>query len=109
MTHRLALLRINSAIDRELHACFGLEASERIPAAVECDDLGILANLVATTDLIGILPAQVFERFSASLSVLDPHDPSSLYGYVHAIWPRNRILAPSAIKVLDLARIVAQQ
>jgi len=27
---------------------------------------------------------------------------------VHAIWPKNRILAPSAIKVLDLARNIAQ-
>ena len=108
LTYRLALLRINSAIDRELHACFGLEVAEEIPTVIECDDLNVLANLVATTDLIGILPLPVFETFSGSLCVLDPDDPSSLYGYVHAIWPKNRILAPSAIKVLDLARKIAQ-
>jgi DNA-binding transcriptional LysR family regulator len=108
LTYRLALSRINSAIDRELHACFGLEASEKIPTVIECDDLTVLANLVATTDLIGILPPQVFEKHSGSLSVLDPEDPSSLYGYLHAIWPKNRVLAPSAIKVLDLARKIAQ-
>jgi DNA-binding transcriptional LysR family regulator len=108
LTYRLALVRIESAIDRELRACFGLEVSEKIPTAIECDDLSVLANLVATTDLIGILPAQVFGQFSASLSVLDPDDPSSLYAYVHAIWPKNKILAPSAIKVLDLARKIAQ-
>jgi DNA-binding transcriptional LysR family regulator len=108
LTYRLALARVSPAIERELHACFGLEVSEKVPIAIECDDLGVLANLVATTDLIGILPTQVFENFAGSLSVLDPHDPSSLYGYVHAIWPRNRILAPSAIKVLDLARKIAQ-
>jgi len=62
----------------------------------------------ATTDLIGILPAQVFAAASGSLSVLDPDDPSSLYSYVHAIWPRNRILSPSAIKALDLAKKIAQ-
>jgi len=108
LKYRLALLRVNSSIDRELHACFGLEASEKIPTAIECDDLTVLANLVATTDLIGILPSQVFEKFADSLSALDPDDPSSLYGYVHAIWPKNRILAPSAIKLLDLARTIAQ-
>ena len=55
--------RVNPAIDRELHACFGLEASEKLPTAIECDDLDVLANVVATTDLIGILPSQVFEKF----------------------------------------------
>jgi DNA-binding transcriptional LysR family regulator len=109
LTYRLALSRISPAIDRELRACFGLEASEKIPVAIECDDLSVLANLVATTDLIGILPARVFEQFSGSLGVLDPDDPSSLYAYVHAIWPKNRILAPSAIKVVDLARNIAQK
>jgi DNA-binding transcriptional LysR family regulator len=108
-THRLALARIEAAIDRELRSCFGLEASEKIPTAIECDDLSVLANLVATTDLIGILPAQVFGQFSGSLCILEPDDPSSLYAYVHAIWPKNRILAPSAIKVLDLARNIAQE
>jgi DNA-binding transcriptional LysR family regulator len=109
LTHRLALARVNPSIERELHACFGLEASEKIPMVVECDDLTVLANLVATTDLIGILPPAVFEKHSESLSVLDPEDPSSLYGYVHAIWPKNRVLAPSAIKILDLARQIAQR
>jgi len=42
------------------------------------------------------------------LSALDPDDPSSLYSYVHAIWPKNRILSPSAIRALDLARKIAQ-
>jgi DNA-binding transcriptional LysR family regulator len=107
--HRLALLRVNPAIDRELHACFGLETSEKLPTIVECDDLDVLANLIANTDLIGLLPSQVFARFADSLAVLEPDDPSSLYGYLHAIWPKNRILAPSAIKVLDLARKIAQR
>ncbi len=109
LIHRLALARIEPAIDRELRTCFGLEVSEKIPVAIECDDLGVLANLVATTDLIGILPAQVFAQHSHSLRGLDPDDPSSLYAYVHAIWPKNRILAPSANKVLDLARGIAQR
>jgi DNA-binding transcriptional LysR family regulator len=108
LTYRLALSRTSPAIDRELHACFGLEASEKIPMVIECDDLGVLANLVATTELIGILPSQVFETYSGSLSTLDPDDPSSLYSYVHAIWPKSRILSPSAIKALDLARKIAQ-
>jgi DNA-binding transcriptional LysR family regulator len=108
LKYRLALSQVNSAIDRELHACFGLETSEKIPTVIECDDLTVLANLVATTDLIGILPPQVFEHHARSLSVLDPEDPSSLYGYLHAIWPKNRVLAPSAVKVLDLARKIAQ-
>jgi len=108
LKYRLALLRVNSTIDRELRACFGLEASEKLPTVIECDDLSILANLIATTDLIGILPSQIFEKFAGSLTALDPDDPSSLYGYVHAIWPKNRILAPSAIRVLDLARKIAQ-
>ncbi len=108
MKYRLALARVETAIDREVHACFGLEASEKIPIAIECDDLSVLANLVATTDLIGILPVQVFGQFSDSLSAVDPDDPSSLYAYVHAIWPKNRILAPSANMVLDLARSIAQ-
>ena len=108
LTYRLALSRVSPAIDRELHTCFGLEASQKIPMVVACDDLSVLADLVATTDLIGILPAQVFAASSGSLCVLDPDDPSSLYSYVHAIWPRNRILSPSAIKVLDLARNIAQ-
>ena len=108
LKYRLALLRVNPSIDRELHACFGLEASERLPTVIECDDLDILANVVATTDLIGILPSQVFEKFADSLCAIDPDDPSSLYGYVHAIWPKNRILAPSALRVLDLARSIAQ-
>ena len=108
LKYRLALLRVNPTIDRELHACFGLEVSEKLPTAIECDDLSVLANLIATTDLIGILPSQVFATCADSLIALDPDDPSSLYGYVHAIWPKNRILAPSAIKVLDLARNIAQ-
>ena len=108
LTYRLALARIESAIDRELRTCFGLDVSEKIPTAIECDDLGVLANLVAATDLIGILPAQVFGDSSESLCALEPEDPSSLYAYVHAIWPKNRILAPSALKVLDQARRIAQ-
>jgi len=109
LTYRLALARVNSSIERELHACFGLEASEKIPMVVECDDLTVVANLVATTDLIGILPPAVFEKHSGSLSVLDPEDPSSLYVYMHAIWPKNRVLAPSAVRILDLARKIAQR
>jgi DNA-binding transcriptional LysR family regulator len=108
LTYRLALARVQSVIEREIRACFGLEVSDSIPTAIECDDLNMLANLVATTDLIGILPAQLFEQFSGSLTTLEPDDPSSLYAYVHAIWPKNRILAPSAIKALDLARKIAQ-
>ncbi len=108
LRYRLALSRVNPAIDRELHACFGLEVSEPIPTVVECDDLSVLANLVATTDLIGLLPPQVFARYAGSLAALDPEDPSSLYGYLHAIWPKNRVLAPSALKVLELARKIAQ-
>jgi len=108
-TYRLAFGRVESAIDRELRTCFGMEVSEKIPVTVECDDLSVLANLVAATDLIGILPTQVFGRFSRSLAALEPEDPSSLYVYVHAIWPKNRILAPSANKVLDLAREIAQK
>lgn len=108
-THRLALSRVSPAIDRELHACFGLDASEKIPMVVACDDVRVLASLVATTDLIGILPAQVFATFADALRLLEPDDPSSLYSYVHAIWPKNRILSPSALKVVDLARRVAQQ
>jgi len=108
LIYRLALARIESAVDRELRACFGLEAAEEIPIAIECDDLSVLANVVANTDLIGILPEHVFGHFSGSLGMLDPDDPSSLYAYVHAIWPKNRILAPSAIKVLDLARKIGQ-
>jgi DNA-binding transcriptional LysR family regulator len=106
--YRLALSRINSTIDREMHACFGMEVSENLPTVIECDDLAVLANLIATTDLIGILPSQAVEKLSGSLSALEPYDPSSLFAYVHAIWPKNRILAPSAIKVLDLARKIAQ-
>ena len=109
LTYRLALARVNPAIERELHACFGLESSDKIPMVIECDDLSVLAHLVATTDLIGILPPAVFEKHSGALSVLDPEDPSSLYGYIHAIWPKNRVLAPSAIKILDLARQIAQR
>ena len=108
LEYRLALSQVNSAIDRELHACFGLEASEKIPMVIECNDLAVLANLVATTDLVGILPTPVFENHAGSLRVLEPEDPSSLYSYLHAIWPRNRVLAPSALKVLDLARKIAQ-
>ena len=108
LTYRLALARVESVIEREIRACFGLDVAEAIPTAIECDDLGVLARLVATTDLIGILPAQLFEQFSESLAILEPEDPSSLYAYVHAIWPKNRILAPSAIKALDLARSIAQ-
>jgi DNA-binding transcriptional LysR family regulator len=104
----MALVRVSPLIDRELHACFGLEASDKLPAAIECDDLGVLAGLIATTDLIGVLPVQVFERFGDALASLEPEDPSSLYAYVHAIWPRNRILSPSANSVIDLARNIAQ-
>jgi DNA-binding transcriptional LysR family regulator len=106
--YRLALSQVNSAIDRELHTCFGLEVSEKIPTVIECDDLAVLASVVATTDLIGILPNNVFEAHADSLCALDPEDPPSLYGYLHAIWPKNRVLAPSALKVLDLAREIAQ-
>ncbi len=105
---RVALARVSSLIDRELHACFGLEVSDKLPTAIECDDLNVLAGLVATTDLIGVLPVQIFERFGDALVSLDPEDPSSQYAYVHAIWPRNRILSPSANSVIDLARNIAQ-
>jgi DNA-binding transcriptional LysR family regulator len=108
LKHRLALVRISAIIDRELHACFGMEASEKLPTAIECDDLNLLAGLVATTDLIGVLPVQVFERSGEALVSLNPEDPSSLYAYVHAIWPKNRILSPSANSVIDVARTIAQ-
>jgi DNA-binding transcriptional LysR family regulator len=108
LTYRLALLRANPAVEGVLRACFGMEMEEKIPIAVECGDLNVLANLLVSTDLIGILPMQVFEKFSDSLSTLEPEDPSSLYGYIYAIWPKSRILAPSTIKVLELAKQISQ-
>lgn len=107
-SYRLASLLLNPAVDRALHACFGIDMAEKIPVAIECDDLGVLADLVATTDLIGVLPPQVFHKHQHALTALEPDDASSLFGYVHAIWPKSRILAPSTMKVLELSKAIAQ-
>ncbi len=106
--HRLAFARVDSIVEREVRACFGLDAAEPIPMTVACDDVNVLAGLLATTNLIGVLPQGVYEQHASALRMLEPDDPSSLYAYVHAVWPKNRMLPPSALKALDVARSVAQ-
>ena len=64
---------------------------------VECSSLAVLKTIVAGSDAVGLFPLSAVHRevTAGELSVLDRVEPW-LHTNFGVVWPRRRILSPSA-------------
>jgi len=82
-------------------ANYGYPSGAALPLAVECDDIHALAQLVAQSDVIGMLPRDTAAS-ALRLRSLDYAGAADLSVEVHAIWLKERTLSPAASLAISL-------
>ena len=83
---------------------FGFASGAQVPLAVECDDIAMLARLIAETDILGLLPDAIANRNGSRLRKLETPSASLVFADVYAIWLKDRTLSPAAERAIRLAR-----
>jgi DNA-binding transcriptional LysR family regulator len=84
----------------------GFGSLREFPLTLECDDVSMLLRVVASTDLIGIVPEAPFDLGVERLQRLPWARSRAQYADVHALWLTGRTLTPAARRAIELAREV---
>jgi DNA-binding transcriptional LysR family regulator len=84
----------------------GFASVRSFPLALECDDLGLLKQVVMNTDLIGLLPEDAARQDPKRLQQLPWPGSRVQFADIHALWLAGRTLSPAAQRAIDLARTV---
>jgi DNA-binding transcriptional LysR family regulator len=82
----------------------GFATVRSFPLGLECDDLGLLAQVVMNTDMIGLLPEGAALQEPERLEQLAWPGSRVQFVDVHALWLAGRTLSPGAQLAIDLAR-----
>ena len=104
----IARISISPELLGRVALALGFASHKSLPLTVECDDIQALAQLVANTDVLGILPEKIASRSEFRLHNLFHEGASTMYADVHAIWLKRRTLSPAAARAIDLARKISQ-
>lgn len=100
----IALISTSPSLMDSLAADYGFASGDRVPLAAECDDIALLARLIAETDVLGLLPDAVIHRHGPKLRKLPTPGASLVFADVHAIWLKERTLSPAALRAIRLAQ-----
>lgn len=84
----------------------GFETAQAFPMAMVCDDVKMLAEVAAQTDLMVLLP-EAFGR-QAGLHELPWAGARSQFGDIHAMWLVGRTLSPAATVAIEQARRIGK-
>jgi DNA-binding transcriptional LysR family regulator len=82
----------------------GFASVRSFPLALECDDLGLLTQVVMNTDLVGLLPENAALRDPKRLQQLPWPSSRVQFADMHALWLAGRTLSPAAQLAIDLAQ-----
>jgi DNA-binding transcriptional LysR family regulator len=82
----------------------GFASVRSFPLTLECDDLGLLSQVVMNTELIGLLPEDAALQHPEHLQQLVWPGSRVQFVNVHALWLAGRTLSPAAQLAIDLAR-----
>ena len=107
-TYGIARISISPELLGGVASALGFASHESLPLTTECDDIQALAQLVANTNVLGILPEKIAIRSEIRLRNLSHEGASTMYADVHAIWLKRRTLSPAAARAIDLARSISQ-
>ncbi len=99
----IGMIAAASALRETIAAAAGFASAADFPLRVECDDLGLLARLVAGSDLLGLLP----DAGTESLHRLAFPGTPVVTADLHAIHLRDRTLSPAAAQAMALAATLA--
>ncbi len=102
----IALISTSAALMDSLASDFGFASGAQVPLAVECDDIAMLARLIAETDILGLLPDAIANRNGSRLRKLKTPSASLVFADVYAIWLKDRTLSPAAERAIRLARTI---
>jgi DNA-binding transcriptional LysR family regulator len=81
----------------------GFAPARSFSLALECDDLGLLTEVVMNTDLIGLLPENAAQQDPMRVQQLPWPGSRVQFADMHAVWPAGRPLSPTAQLAIDLA------
>lgn len=91
---------------KPIAASLGFATEGSVPIVLECDDLGVLGEVVMRSDLIGLLPWDAAQRSGGRLVQLPWPGSRAQFGDIHALWLAGRTLSPAARVAIDMARAV---
>ena len=97
-------ISMTRALLKPMAISLGFGSVRSFPLAVECDDLGLLTQVVMNTDLIGVLPEGAALQDPERLQQLAWPGSRAQCVDVHALWLAGRTLSPAAQLAIDLAR-----
>lgn len=63
----IALISTSPLLMNSLATDFGFGPGDHVPVGIECDDIALLARLIAETDMLGLLPDAIIHRHSPTL------------------------------------------
>lgn len=100
----LALVALNASVRARFATDMGFSATGDFPQVLECDDFGMLARIVADSDLLGVLPSWRWNADTTPLQPLRFEGGSLPTVHVHAIWLKGRSLSPLAQRAVAVAQ-----
>lgn len=95
----LALISTAPALGDLLARTYGFGSGSELPVRLECDNIALLARLLADTDTLGLLPDAV----ATPLRLQRIDKAGTAFADLHVIWLQARTLAPVAGRAIALA------
>jgi len=101
----IGAISMTGALLKPIATSMGFAKVRDFPLAVECDDLGLLTQVVMNTDLIGLLPEDAALQGGKRLQQLPWPGSRVQFAHMHALWLAGRTLSPAALLAIDVARL----
>ena len=105
----VASISMTPALLEEVALGYGFDSARSFPLTVECDDMNMLADLVAQSDVLGLLPEGLARTHALSLRRLELTGVTPVVVNVHAVWLKGRTMSPAATRAVQLARQIGGQ
>jgi len=98
LPYGFASLRLPKDTDLVLRNAMGIQLNHEMPVVIECDDLGVLTEVVSHENLILIVShhAVAASLSSGKLCTLEVEDPPTLLAKIGLVQLRQRTLSPAA-------------
>jgi DNA-binding transcriptional LysR family regulator len=100
----LALSALNAPLRARFSEDMGFDSPADFPQVLECDDFGMLARIVADSDLLGVLPSRCWHADATHLQPLQFEGGTLPLVRVHALWLQGHSLSPVAQRAVALAQ-----
>jgi DNA-binding transcriptional LysR family regulator len=110
MQYGLATLSLTVPLRQYLAAALGFGAGQALPIRIECDDLAALCHIAQVREVLVLLPDAAANSAGKGLVKLPVENAAMpMFADLHAVWLRDRTLAPSAELAMQLAQTIATQ